>query len=315
MAYLDVSAAIKRKQKGAKTFKERPSVVGAMQCGFCSKFMLSPQLLLEHRDTHPSQLLDHLWLGNEMNASEKETLQELNVTRILNAADDAKIFHEKDFEYKHLQLKDISSQQLRTFFDETFKFLDEAKAKNESVLVHCVQGVSRSASLCIAYIMYTNKWSRDVALEYVKDRRRLVQPNPGFMSQLRDYEDELKQSFGTLQRVLPGQPSTPRNSDIANELKSPRSSPPSLDTVSERPITPRAANGAEHKQNGVAESRKSEPLQAPSQKLPWALSAVALFFAIMYAARTAADAPIGGNDGLLLSVLRRLGQILKSRIG
>lgn len=48
-------------------------------------------------------------------------------------------------------------------------------------------GVSRSGSTVIAYAMKQQRWTLDVALAYVKDRRSVVKPNEGFMKQLQIY--------------------------------------------------------------------------------------------------------------------------------
>lgn len=50
--------------------------------------------------------------------------------------------------------------------------------------MHCLQGVSRSASLVIGYIMYLQGLPHDVAVAQVKTRREVVQPNFGFLCQV-----------------------------------------------------------------------------------------------------------------------------------
>ena len=63
-------------------------------------------------------------------------------------------------------------------------------------LVHCLAGISRSVSLCIAYMMTHVPSERrafntmDVyeALDYVKARRTIGCPNQGFMKQLVKYD-------------------------------------------------------------------------------------------------------------------------------
>jgi protein-tyrosine phosphatase len=66
--------------------------------------------------------------------------------------------------------------------------LDDARAKNQRVLIHCIQGISRSATVVIAYCMKTFGWTLKHSYEYVKGRRSIVSPNVGFVNQLREME-------------------------------------------------------------------------------------------------------------------------------
>ena len=55
---------------------------------------------------------------------------------------------------------------------------------NGNVLVHCAQGKSRSSTIVVAYVMASMKLSWEKALEYVQERRKMAQPNPGFLKRL-----------------------------------------------------------------------------------------------------------------------------------
>ena len=59
------------------------------------------------------------------------------------------------------------------------------------VLVHCGAGVSRSASLCIAYLMRRNAWNAAKARKHCQQRRSLVNPNDGFWRSLCAFEQVL----------------------------------------------------------------------------------------------------------------------------
>ena len=61
--------------------------------------------------------------------------------------------------------------------------LQAAKARNGRVLLHCSQGVSRSASLAIAYLMWKQNRSFDDTLAAVKAIRGVANPNIGFTCQ------------------------------------------------------------------------------------------------------------------------------------
>lgn len=72
-------------------------------------------------------------------------------------------------------------------------------------MVHCNAGISRSTTLVLAYIMTVEKKTVDEALAQIQVIRSgiyfkyfciflVAKPNIGFMSQLREFEKELKNS-------------------------------------------------------------------------------------------------------------------------
>ena len=71
---------------------------------------------------------------------------------------------------------------------ETKDFIDRCFAGGGKVLVHCNDGMSRSASLVIAYLMQKYGLDFKAALSHVQSRRFCVQPNDGFEQQLREFE-------------------------------------------------------------------------------------------------------------------------------
>lgn len=56
------------------------------------------------------------------------------------------------------------------------------------MLVHCVAGVSRSATFCIAYLMKYLQMTLLEAYNHVKLKRPIIKPNCGFFRQLIEYE-------------------------------------------------------------------------------------------------------------------------------
>ncbi|XP_061389998.1 DC-STAMP domain-containing protein 2-like [Musca vetustissima] len=69
--------------------------------------------------------------------------------------------------------------------DKAFNFIDKALNNGGCVLIHCNAGVSRSASVVIAYLMKYKNMDFEIAHGYVKTRRECIQPNAGFLKQLR----------------------------------------------------------------------------------------------------------------------------------
>ncbi|KAG7582714.1 Dual specificity phosphatase catalytic domain [Arabidopsis suecica] len=77
-------------------------------------------------------------------------------------------------------------ENLLDLFDICLDFIDAGR-KEKGVLVHCFAGQSRSASMVIAYLMRTEKLSREEALASLRQSAQ-ASPNPGFLKQLDLFE-------------------------------------------------------------------------------------------------------------------------------
>lgn len=99
----------------------------------------------------------------------------------------------------------MEAQDLSPYFDVCNAFIDEAAAAGTGVLVHCVAGtlracpvarlaypashlglpgVSRSATIAIAYLVARRRMRLRQAMSHVLARRPTVRPNNGFLYQL-----------------------------------------------------------------------------------------------------------------------------------
>ena len=78
------------------------------------------------------------------------------------------------------------------YFEQACQFIDEARQSKGSVLVHCVCGVSRSTTLCCAYLMKHHSMTVEQALVQLRSRRHIIQPNTGFLRQLVLYDERLQ---------------------------------------------------------------------------------------------------------------------------
>jgi protein-tyrosine phosphatase len=85
---------------------------------------------------------------------------------------------------------DMSDEDIISHLDSAVDFMVDARGKG-NVLVHCAMGVSRSASMVIAYLVREHQMSLAEALAYLKEKRSCIKPNRGFMKQLRLYTTNL----------------------------------------------------------------------------------------------------------------------------
>jgi protein-tyrosine phosphatase len=57
--------------------------------------------------------------------------------------------------------------------------------------VHCGAGISRSATIVIGFLMKYHNCSYNIAYNYVKNKRYIINPNPGFIDALKELESTL----------------------------------------------------------------------------------------------------------------------------
>lgn len=101
----------------------------------------------------------------------------------------------------HLQvaLEDNPFAELAAHLPATTAFLKDAlksSGGNARVLVHCVQGVSRSASVVVGYLVAEQGLPPARAIALVKARHPGAEPNFGFVRQLEEYAETLKTAGG-----------------------------------------------------------------------------------------------------------------------
>lgn len=70
-------------------------------------------------------------------------------------------------------------------------FADSVKNSGGRVLVHCQAGISRSATICLAYLIQSHRVRLDEAFDFVKRRRGVISPNFSFMGQLLQFETQV----------------------------------------------------------------------------------------------------------------------------
>ncbi|GCC20179.1 dual specificity protein phosphatase 10-like [Chiloscyllium punctatum] len=160
-----------------------------------------------------SPILPFLYLGNEHDAQDLVRLRQLNVGYVINVTTHLPLYHAQTgtVHYKRLPATDNSKQNLRQYFEEAFEFIEEAHQCGKGVLIHCQAGVSRSATLVIAYLMKHTLMTMTDAYKYVKGKRPIISPNLNFMGQLLEFEMDLNK--GLTPRIL-----TPKLSGLETEV-------------------------------------------------------------------------------------------------
>jgi predicted protein tyrosine phosphatase len=125
-------------------------------------------------------------------ANQPDFIQQMGFTHIVQISDQppptSGACTHRDDTRLYLQMQDdeeqnISAGDVLPSFLTFVRSLDAAAGHR--LLVHCEAGVSRSASLVIAFFILDRGMDFDAALAFVRERRPCVQPNEGFQRQLR----------------------------------------------------------------------------------------------------------------------------------
>lgn len=92
------------------------------------------------------------------------------------------------FKYLTLDIADSASENIIPHFSKVRQFVDECLILGGKVLIHGSNGVSRSATLVLAYVMQKYGLTCLEAYTLVRNRRFCIQPNKGFFAQLVEFE-------------------------------------------------------------------------------------------------------------------------------
>lgn len=133
-----------------------------------------------------SKITEGLWLSNFENSQDYGSLERLGIKQILTVGNDGMIHSTEDVRIKYIRIDDSPMTNIRQYFEEAHDFI-----RTSPTLVHCSFGISRSPAIVISFLMKEYNMTLQASLDYCRQSRPFVQPNIGFMRQLKNYEKEL----------------------------------------------------------------------------------------------------------------------------
>ncbi|KAH8344946.1 hypothetical protein KR067_012951, partial [Drosophila pandora] len=161
-------------------------------------------------DVDCDEVYPGIYIGDAAAAKNKTYLRLMGITHVLNAAEGCRYGqvdtghsyyrdmpsirrNHKDcvFRYMGFPMIDAPTTDISRYFYVASKFIDSAISSGGKILVHCLVGMSRSATCVLAYLMICRKMSAVDAIRTVRMRRD-IRPNDGFLQQLADLDMELK---------------------------------------------------------------------------------------------------------------------------
>jgi protein-tyrosine phosphatase len=135
-----------------------------------------------------SQITDTIYLGNEESALNKQELKSLGIRKVLTVMSAfGNHYNKNEFVHKSIEVEDAYDTNLIKYFKECLLFMDGY----DKVFVHCAAGMSRSATVVIAYLMWKKQMLLNEAINFVKKKRPIISPNLNFMRQLQTFQELL----------------------------------------------------------------------------------------------------------------------------
>ncbi|KAK9447130.1 protein-tyrosine phosphatase-like protein [Limtongia smithiae] len=132
-----------------------------------------------------------IYLGSLFALRGRQSLQDAGITHILSVLqDDIEPKLAEGFTHMHVQLQDDEDEDILKHFDKCHEFIRSGLESGGAVLVHCVAGISRSATIVTSYIMKTRQLTAPEALAIVQQGRERASPNPSFLEQLDVYYND-----------------------------------------------------------------------------------------------------------------------------
>ncbi|EHA99051.1 Dual specificity protein phosphatase 2 [Heterocephalus glaber] len=139
----------------------------------------------------PVEILPFLYLGSCSHSSDLQGLRACGITAVLNVSASCPNHFEGLLRYKSIPVEDNQMAEISVWFQEAIGFIDSVKNSGGRVLVHCQAGISRSATICLAYLIQSRRVRLDEAFDFVKQRRGVISPNFSFMGQLLQFETQV----------------------------------------------------------------------------------------------------------------------------
>ena len=161
-----------------------PSRVFGSSTDSWSRAFLQPDLL-------PARFSKYLLLGNAELATRVPMLKRLGVTAILDVSGSERdeellqVYAQAGIKHKAVAAEDNPRYNIiDKHLKEATAFLEPFVARDGVVLVHCHQGINRSAALSIAFLMLHEHWPLPELLRHAFAQRPRLLTNLGFRKQL-----------------------------------------------------------------------------------------------------------------------------------
>ena len=138
----------------------------------------------------PTQISPNLYLGSGFNSYDLDNLKKLNINVIINVTREMKSFYLDNLKLNYYQfaIRDDGIEEIDSILEESYETISAHLASNDTILVHCYMGASRSASVIINYLMRDKRMDYQQAYQMVKAKRPIINLSEKFDQTLKNLD-------------------------------------------------------------------------------------------------------------------------------
>ncbi|KPM04372.1 mpv17-like protein 2-like [Sarcoptes scabiei] len=131
-----------------------------------------------------TEIFPNLFLSSLKSVRNFEKLRNHSIDILITVmSDKPKLSSHGSIRSYFFKLDDSEDQELLLILFKIVTFIENSIAKNK-ILVHCLEGISRSSAVVLGFLMLRLKLNLDTALKLARTKRPCFHPNIGFLRQL-----------------------------------------------------------------------------------------------------------------------------------
>lgn len=139
----------------------------------------------------PKKITNHVWIGSEATAADKDFLRKNNIKFVVNCSAD--IPRSSNIPMLRVPVYDDASDagKMVKYFGISSVAIRDVTRYNGNVLVHCRAGQNRSSTVVAAYLMTIKKIGYIEAMKLIRARKCETFRPSNFTSSLKEYQQKL----------------------------------------------------------------------------------------------------------------------------
>lgn len=155
-----------------------------------------------------NRVLDNIFVGGCYAAEDRDFVFTNSVTRVINCCSHTftNCFQGVGIRYLSYQFDEDGNSTMFDSRDETItqvvRFVNEAVEKDECVLIHSVNGDSRSVVLLAGYLVHRFHWPPHRALQFITTKRFSSKPHQNYVRQLHEFANRRRTKYGEFKDIF-----------------------------------------------------------------------------------------------------------------